>query len=222
MREIRPPQSQKFFSRIFVDKIWIRAYLCKEKNYVFVDLRKLYVHKKKLGPQIANTQITKRIDPQIATFAEVLQIWLQDLFNQKFHVLQSAEKPAETQNSLRGQLANWSERLTTIIENVSSNPLHGHEISALITKNIYLWGTVFYIGDSDLIISCLTCSTLSVWLRLYNSRTLARHWETCLLGRLTCPTPREIILLYTQVQYQRGTGGSSAEKPAETLTSLPG
>ncbi len=33
------------------------------------------------------------------------------------------------------------------------------------------------------------------------------------MPELTCLTP----LLYTQVQYQRGTGGSYVEKPAETL-----
>ncbi len=36
-------------------------------------------------------------------------------------------------------------------------------------------GEVFYSGDPEVIISCLTCSTQSVWLCLHNSRSLARH-----------------------------------------------
>ncbi len=35
-------------------------------------------------------------------------------------------------------------------------------------------------------------------------------------GRLTCLTPRQMILL--QEQYQHSTGGSYVEKPAETQT----
>jgi hypothetical protein len=34
----------------------------------------------------------------------------------------------------------------------------------------------FFSGDPDVIMSCLTCSTVSVWLR--NSRSLACHWQT--------------------------------------------
>jgi len=39
-------------------------------------------------------------------------------------------------------------------------------------------------------------------------------------GRLTCPTLQQTILLYTQVQYQRGTGGTYVERAAETQTSI--
>jgi hypothetical protein len=41
----------------------------------------------------------------------------------------------------------------------------------------------------------------------------AGHWQTHLPDRLNCWTP----LLYTQVQYQLGTGGSYVEKPAKTF-----
>jgi hypothetical protein len=92
-----------------------------------------------LGPQIANKQITKRIGSAnrhiCGSSANLTARFVLS------EILCTAEKPADTQNSLPGQLANWSERLTTIIENVSSNPLHGHELSARITQNIYLWGT---------------------------------------------------------------------------------
>jgi hypothetical protein len=195
MRKRRPKTVSKvFLSRIYVEQIWSRAYLCKEKNYVFVDLRKFYVRKKKLCPQMSNTQITKRIGSAnrhiCGSSANLTARFVLS------EILCTAEKPADTQNSLPGQLANWSERLTTIKENVSSNPLHGYWTYTQRSDNTeYLPMGYTYIGYSDVIISRLTCSTLSLWLRLYNSRTLARHWETHLLGRLTCPTPRETILL---------------------------
>jgi hypothetical protein len=40
----------------------------------------------------------------------------------------------------------------------------------------------FYNGDPDVMMSCLTCSTLSVWLP--NARRLSRHWQTHLPGRI--------------------------------------
>ena len=47
------------------------------------------------------------------------------------------EKPDETQTTLPGQIAIWSEHLTPNLEDVSSNPLRGHELGALITHKAY-------------------------------------------------------------------------------------
>ncbi len=85
-----------------------------------------------------------------------------------------------------------------------------------------LWGTVFYISDLDVIMSCLTCSKLSVWLQQLGTSladSLAR--QTHLPGRLTCPTPLQTILLNTQVQFQRGTWGSCVEKPPKLRLAYP-
>jgi hypothetical protein len=45
-------------------------------------------------------------------------------------------------------------------------------------------GTVFYIGDPDVIMSCLTCCTLSVWLWLRDARSLACQWQTHLANAM--------------------------------------
>ncbi len=71
-----------------------------------------------------------------------------------------------------------------------------------------------------------------------NACSLARHWQTHLPGRLICPTPQAaghsqlgtslqthmpgrltcpMPLLYTQVQYQNGTGGSYVENPRHSV-----
>jgi hypothetical protein len=61
---------------------------------------------------------------------------------------------------------------------VSVNPLwHSDNIEDLS-------GTVFYIGDPAVIISRLTCNTLTVWLLLLYLCSLACHQHP---GRLTCP-----------------------------------
>ncbi len=66
------------------------------------------------------------------------------------------------------------------------------------------------IKQLDLIMPCMpecnTLSALTVWLR--NACSSAWHWQTLMPGKLTCPTPRQKILLYTQLQYQSCTGGS--------------
>jgi hypothetical protein len=63
-----------------------------------------------------------------------------------------------------------------------------------------LWGTVFYTGDPDLIMSCLTLA-----------HSLVRHWQTQL--------PDAMADYNTQM---RGTVGSYVriEKPAETQTRI--
>ncbi len=48
-----------------------------------------------------------------------------------------------------------------------------------------LRGSVFYIGEPDVIMSCLTFGKLSVLLRLHNACSCAHHWQTHLPGRLT-------------------------------------
>jgi hypothetical protein len=62
--------------------------------------------------------------------------------------------------------------------------------------------TVFYTDDPDVIMPWLAAAVQ----------------PTSFTGRLTCPTPLQTLLLYTQVQYQKGTGGSYVEKPAETAS----
>ncbi len=73
----------------------------------------------------------------------------------------------------------------------------------------YMWGKFSF-------------SFLSVWrvVGLHNARSLTHHWQTHMAGRLTWPMPQQTILLYTQLQYQNGTGGSYEEKPAVTQTSI--
>ncbi len=54
-----------------------------------------------------------------------------------------------------------------------------------------------------------------------NARSMAQHCGlTCPACRLTCLTPWQMSLLYTQVQVQRSTGGSYVEKPAKAQASL--
>jgi hypothetical protein len=71
--------------------------------------------------------------------------------------------------------------------------MHGVQYSILVTPHA--------------IMSCLTCSPLTVWLRLRNMQL-----SMSLADSLARPHARQTILLYTQVQYQRGTGGSFVEK----------
>ncbi len=81
-----------------------------------------------------------------------------------------------------------------------------------------------------MIMSCLTFSTLDVWLR--NACSLSRHWQTHLPSGLTCQKLRhsscilvhhwqthlpDATSLHPSVVYRHGTGGSYVEKPAETL-----
>ncbi len=76
-----------------------------------------------------------------------------------------------------------------------------------------LLGTVFYIGDPDVIMSCLTWSILYVWLRLRNASSWARHWQTQLSDVTTDDSLHPSAV-------QTRTGGSYVEKPAETQTSI--
>ncbi len=71
---------------------------------------------------------------------------------------------------------------------------HGSVLSTLVNPDVI----IYVMPDIR--------STLSVWLRLRKALSLARHWQT----------PWQMILLYTQVQYLRGTGGSYVEKPDQT------
>jgi hypothetical protein len=70
------------------------------------------------------------------------------------------EKPADTQNNIwlashlvrkPNSLSGWRE--------FESPALTSSQHSVNIED---LWGTVFYIGDPDMILSCLTCSTVSL------------------------------------------------------------
>jgi hypothetical protein len=69
------------------------------------------------------------------------------------------------------------------------------ELCALNKVKRYLGAGLSTVVNPNVIISCLACNTLSVW--LCNACSLARHWQTHFPGRLTCLMP----LLYTQVQY---------------------
>jgi hypothetical protein len=75
----------------------------------------------------------------------------------------------------------------------------------------------FHSGDPDVILSCLTWSTQSV--RLLNARSLECHWQTHLLMGDTTADNTSLLNL-AHVQYQRGTEGSTVEKPAETQISF--
>jgi hypothetical protein len=114
--------------------------------------------------------------------------------------------------------------LTPIKKDVNFNPMCGYELPH--SKNIEdQWGTVLNIGDPDMIMSCLTCSTLSVWLGLHNACSLERHWQTYLPSKLPSLTPgRQYVSLYPNAIPKRGTGGSYVEKPMlrlDSLTKLP-
>jgi hypothetical protein len=56
---------------------------------------------------------------------------------------------------------------------------------------------------------------MSGWQRLSNACSLACHWQTHLLD-----ATKDDTSLYTQVQYQRSTGGSYVEKPAQTQNTI--
>ncbi len=102
-------------------------------------------------------------------------------------------------------------RLTLILKDVSSNPMNEHGHGALITQNTN-GIAVFYIGDPDMIMPCLTCSNslpgCSCAMHIYNSCSFySVAWYVT--GRLTVPAQlthqlnaTAEILLYTQVQYQ--------------------
>ncbi len=49
--------------------------------------------------------------------------------------------------------------------------------------------------------SCLTCSTLPVWLRLCNARSLARHWQTHLPARLWIEETKELDVFETEISW---------------------
>jgi hypothetical protein len=75
-----------------------------------------------------------------------------------------------------------------------------------IVKNILNLQTVvfarcpLYKINPEIIVSCLTSSTLSVCLWLRTAYSLTCYWQTHL------PRAWQTILLYSEVQYQRGTG----------------
>jgi hypothetical protein len=85
------------------------------------------------------------------------------------------------------------------------------ELDALTKSGKTFGARSFYNGDTDVI----TWSCQSV--RLRNSRSLARHWQTQLSDTTADSTS---LLNQAHVQYQSGTGGSTVEKPAETQTSI--
>jgi hypothetical protein len=125
------------------------------------------------------------------------------------------EKPAETQASIR---------LASHLVRVPNSLSGGREFespalaSSRHSVNIEdLWGTFFYIGDPDMILSCWhVAQCLFRW----GCKT---HITWQITDRLTCPTLRQTIrtvLLYTQMQYQSGTGGHYAKKPAYTQNSI--
>jgi hypothetical protein len=90
-----------------------------------------------------------------------------------------------------GWLATWSEHLTPL-EDMSSNPLCGHEPITVITWKTY--GVQFSILVTiDVIMSCMTCSTLSFWLQLRTKRKQLGMSH----GRLTCPPPQQTILYFS-------------------------
>ncbi len=76
------------------------------------------------------------------------------------------------------------------------------ELGALTEDGKTLRVRSFYSGDSNVILSCLKCSTQYVW--LLNARRLERHWQTHLLmGDATADNTS--LLIQVHVQYQRGT-----------------
>ncbi len=64
-----------------------------------------------------------------------------------------------------------SERLTPNPEDVSSKSSAWTRTWDSYNRED-LWGTFFHISDPDVIMSYLTCSTLSFWLRLHNAHSL--------------------------------------------------
>jgi hypothetical protein len=66
-----------------------------------------------------------------------------------------------------------------------------------------------------MIMACLTYNTRPVWLRI--SRSLVCQRQTKLPDTIADNTTQ---LNQAHVQYLRGTGGSTVEKPAETQTSI--
>jgi hypothetical protein len=89
------------------------------------------------------------------------------------------------------------------------------ELGALTEDGKTLGIRSFYSGDPDVILSCLTWSTQSV--RLLNALNLALHWQTYFPDAMADNTS---LLNQAHVQYQRGTEGSTVEKPAQTQTSI--
>ncbi len=69
--------------------------------------------------------------------------------------------------------------------------------------------------NPDMIKTSLTCSTQLVW--LLNACSLECQWQTYLPSATADNTS---LLNQAHVQYQRSTGGSTVEKPAETQTSI--
>ncbi len=105
-----------------------------------------------------------------------------------------------TQDSLPGWLAIWSERLTPFLE--FKIPVWTRTWCTDTMEDC--WYTVFYIGDPDVIMLCLTCCTVCL---------AALQFCTPLADSLAWQT------LYTVFQQLAGTGltgGTSAEKPGET------
>ncbi len=118
-----------------------------------------------------------------------------------FSLLSRSCKGACRDHLATGQLALWLERLAPYQEDTSFNPLW--RLGALTEGGNILGVRSFYSGDLYVVLLCLACSILSVWIRQGNARSLAHHWQT--------------ILLYTQKAVpKRYGGGSYAGKSAET------
>ncbi len=89
------------------------------------------------------------------------------------------------------------------------------ELGALNFKSEKALGVrSFYCGPNVMSEHAAGCQ----FVQLRNTRSLARHWQT----HLPYATADNTYLLnQAHVQYQRGTGGTSVEKPAETLRLAP-
>jgi hypothetical protein len=90
-----------------------------------------------------------------------------------------------------GSLALWLERLIPDQEDTSSNLL-SRSLGELIEGGRLVRVRSFNSGNPDVVMTSLTCCTLSVCMRLCNSRS----WHVT--GRLTSPMPWQTILLFTR------------------------
>jgi hypothetical protein len=85
------------------------------------------------------------------------------------------------------------------------------ELGALNFKSEKAFGVRSFYSDPN-VMSEHGAGCQSVWMR--NARSLACHWQTHLPDAMADNT---YLLNQAHVQYQSGTGGSTVEKPAETL-----
>jgi hypothetical protein len=65
-----------------------------------------------------------------------------------------------------------------------------------------LWGTVFHIVDPNVIMLCLTCSTLSVWL-LGMSLADSPAWQTYLPDTMADDTSLDLSAVAVLIRYWR-------------------